>query len=763
MTKGRIVVFSTALIYLACCLIAQTSAQIAAPSVITSGDLSIDWQFSDQPDSTALLAPPNFVNARIRNTFTLYDVPVQLTGFWTTAQSPLRQNMNYVRLSFEARSIQAIGDQLIQRRITAIENSIQQLESIDKLAASTEDEGRKLFSSHSSIESHLKQANLSEQEGKLLKSDIKSMKRHEAKMARQHHKLMKLRSKKGAPGSKRYERFARNRDSLINMERTRQKQLNTIQQQLNSQPNTKSISLQTASDATNAYNSEKAQQLLGLQEELARLKVLSRSSPQERMRYISDSAKFFRRAIRLAQQVERFQIGTSFSTYSTLSLNAVPILGLDMAITPGKFYISACGGQSQRQVQPLGALQQRTQMFESLPDRASLFQQNSFDRRLFATQFGYGKRDSNFVFGHVLYGVDKIATVRFDSLQMGLKANQPEQNLVIGCSFAQRVLEGRSRLRLYGEFNKSLSSANRIESPLEAAHMGELANELRFQQGNRASDFSGLIGLSGAIDSLSNFDIQVLRVNPFYKSMGVLFMRSDFQTIRASVNRKLWRKQVIVQIFALDDRTNLYRLKPNGANSIGGGGELSFILPELPQLTVGYQRLFQSDQQPTVADSLSQAGYLEQYQARLQYGFVINEVQLTVHSSGQMVNRSGNNPALNHVLRNWTTQVISTLPYGIQVQMGYQRIHQQHALLEQRIQGAELGLSYALFQSWQQGISYRMDIADTKERRTIIAYNSQILVSKWLQFQVQLAVNQLQIQEREHTWKYIQAGMKINW
>jgi hypothetical protein len=150
-------------------------------------------------------------------------------------------------------------------------------------------------------------------------------------------------------------------------------------------------------------------------EKLQELRNLKETDLQERMEELQ-SMGLASATQGIACLFPTLVMGNSYPAYTKLTLDGLPVTGLQVECTPGPLYFAAAGGKVQSATTGLGSY-------------LSVFDQGAYKRWLAAGRLGYGARDDSHLFLNMVYGADDDGSLPRDSMYRPLT---PQKNVVIG-------------------------------------------------------------------------------------------------------------------------------------------------------------------------------------------------------------------------------------------------------------------------------------------------------------------------------------------
>jgi len=279
-------------------------------------------------------------------------------------------------------------------------------------------------------------------------------------------------------------------------------------------------------------------------------------------------------------------LGSSYPTYTRLTLDGVPVNGAQVECTPGMFYVALAGGQIQSATTGL-----RSYM--------SVFEEGAYRRMLAAGRLGVGARDDSHIFLNMVYGADDGGSVSRDSVFSPLT---PQKNVVVGVDGRLFLLD--DRLDIGGEVDYSVLTAD-LDAPGPAgtnipSWLGSFADANITSSADVAFSLDGKYAFreSGTLMSSS-----FRRVGAGYSSPGAPYLRKDNMRFEGKVEQMFLQRQMSVAAFYKRDEDNLQNSKPYGTTVNAFGAQVALNFRNAPYFRFSYAPLSQVSR--IMSDSLN--------------------------------------------------------------------------------------------------------------------------------------------------------------
>lgn len=579
----------------------------------STGTAQVSTQHSSFQGNNEQVAPPDHLRLMFNTTLTVGIVPVQMQGFFTTEQSPLRQNMNYFTVNVNYEELQNNIRRKIKEKYERLKK--QGLENIDSLYQKQKDSlvKNEYEKQYKSLSLPDRNKIAEEYKAKMQKKAEEKMNRYRDSLGKEEKTKAKLQSKADSARRK-WEHFNPDTDTL---DATKQKALDRkqaledslaryeqkterLKQQYQkyagmyeqyknvrlNEDSLKRLIWEKYGKATEERIRRKAdsleQKLREKHEKYEKLKALGKLKQGvlgTKAREL-DTLGLVSKWEKVLLNFKTVNIGTSFPYYSDYMLNRVPVTGLNIEYAPKHFYLSATGSKNLKAVNGTAST--------SLLNSGQALLRSSYARDLLAAAVGVGRQDQNHVHLNVMYGLDHSESMHPDSVTA--QTLRPRENWVLGTDFSYVLPKKVLPIALKGELNTSLLSKDVSRLRLKGGELGSWLPEPVRETDEKVSDVAFRGSASWQADSLSLLQGDYQRVGTGYYSLGVPFLRNDFQQFRGEVRRQFLRKRLSISVFGSDDRTNLSGRKSVGLHTISGGGGLGLHFPKLPVFMVRYLR-----------------------------------------------------------------------------------------------------------------------------------------------------------------------------
>jgi hypothetical protein len=386
---------------------------------------------------------------------------------------------------------------------------------------------------------------------------------------------------------------------------------------------------------------------------------------------------------------QTFGIGTNFPTYSPLTLAGVPVTGLDVEITPGNFYTALT----------IGGIRNAQQGFGFNPLNPATFNTGlitaGFNRQLASARIGVGKKDDTHFILTGLYARDDAASRQSDTLSRTIT---PRENYVVGA--ASRINMFGNRIGIEGEAALSLNTGD-TDAPQIQSTIPEWAKNIFNPRVSSSIDYAFSAKAIGDITEIgTKISATIRRIGAGYNSLGVPFLRTDYQRYELAVDQRLLQRQIEVNAYIRRDDDNLSNTKSSRTGMTAVGASLSLNFRNLPYFKLSYAPLSQQNQ--SLVDSLRiennvvNISALAGYTFRLQNGITSSTNASVLVQQGRTQSGFGNYTSRNYLLSEY---VGFDIPLSLSATLGAFQTELEGVAAD--VFSADMSASYLFLQNLQ--------------------------------------------------------------
>ncbi len=564
--------------------------------LIRSTDIQLHQQIGNRIGEYPIQIPPTQTRIQAQIKLDVFNVPIIIEQFWSSAQTDIRQPMNRLSVQVDWQSYQERLQKHLSQKIHEVKklmwsDDLQKLEKLSQLENLLGNENDLLASltEHQDIQK-LAESEAQQQGQTIAKKEMLRLQKNEkvSKIMRVDYQDINKNSQKLKDSllistqnelkNKQHSLQNKSQDSTQNLLKSSEKE------------NKKHLSKRTQKQI-DAYlkaqkmTAEEAKRLIKWRDSLQNIQ----SSITEKYETIKSLEKlrngeFPAQTATLQsfgvlgkfnpfiQKIRQFQIGTTNPIYSPLTLQGIPLNGLHSVFQLNQWHFAVSGGQTLRANPTM----------------------RQFNRRIYAGSIGYGKKEKSHIHWHFIRGEDDKSSFRGDSLLTGLSDttfyNKPRLGYVLSTDMRYFW---KKKIDFKLEIAQSLTSLN--------AHLGEVKidnffyspiNQLSINNNYSTSLQRGwamIAELQTQITESSTLQIKSRYIEPSFFSLGLPYLRNDMKSIEIDGRQYLANKKIILQpnIAFLEDNILQRNIPTTRIEKIGLNFNIAF--PKLPQISIGYQ------------------------------------------------------------------------------------------------------------------------------------------------------------------------------
>ncbi len=342
-------------------------------------------------------------------------------------------------------------------------------------------------------------------------------------------------------------------------------------------------------------------------EKLREAAITEGTDALERLGLITASEKFFANFPALG-------IGVTYPNYTPLTLNEVPVTGGNVEWNPGKFYLAAAGGQTQRAVR-LPGFADDTLRFDP-----------AFKRNLYAGRIGYGRRNAGHFFLTFLHAKDDAGSIPFDSTRG--RPITPAANYVLGLEVVAPIV--KDVLQFEGELVGTM-----LTGDVEAAAIGgkdiedvpEWLRNLLDPKISSVLDYAATGRVALRIpESDTRASGSVRLIGPGFFSLGAPSIRSDQLRWDGRVEQRLLKRRILLTGSVRAEHDNIVDWKSSTTSLSSWSVGLGLNFPALPYLRLEYAPYSQTYDDP--GDGLLIENFTDVLTASTGYYYRVSDVDM---------------------------------------------------------------------------------------------------------------------------------------
>ena len=275
----------------------------------------------------------------------------------------------------------------------------------------------------------------------------------------------------------------------------------------------------------------------------------------------------------------QIHLGYRGMNFSSLVMSGKQFYGSGIELNPGKFRFKALYGKLKDLYAQRDTLTFGTNIIDT------------YERMINGVKIGYGSRNKiDFMYVKVRDKDNNLAIKEADNNYL-----LPEDNLVLGLNTSFTLFKN---FQFFIETAASLHTANqRADIEIEDKDIAKLAKKIKNLIELNASTRWGFAGKTGLQYKHRGFGIGATyhRVDPFYKSLGLYYMNTDFENYAGNLSFGLFKNKVQLRITGGFQKNNLSKLKQSTDLRKIGSVSLSYFSPGGLSLVANYSN-YQTDQ-----------------------------------------------------------------------------------------------------------------------------------------------------------------------
>ena len=275
----------------------------------------------------------------------------------------------------------------------------------------------------------------------------------------------------------------------------------------------------------------------------------------------------------------QLHLGYRSMNFSSFTMSGKQFYGAGIELTPGKFRLSALYGKMKDLYAQNDTLTFGTQILDT------------YDRMINGLKIGYGNKNSfDFMYIKVKDRENSSVVKEGDN-----KYLLPEDNLVLGFNTNFTFFK---HLRLYLETAASLhTSDQRADIDIDDSDLKEIADKTKDLIEINASTRWGYAGKAGLQFDYKNFGFgaNYQRVDPFFKSLGLYYMNTDYENYTGNLNFSLFKNSLRLRLTAGFQQNNISKLKQQTDLRKIGSVNISFFSQNGLSIVANYSN-YQTDQ-----------------------------------------------------------------------------------------------------------------------------------------------------------------------
>ncbi len=487
--------------------------------------------------------PPSFFHNDLQMTLTAYDIPVSASFFLTSQQSDQRQGIDNFRIYFDYRQmLRNKGLTLSDNIVTAA--AMSGLNKLENTKTELEQSGDLL---NGDIAGFLGEVDLQQK--------VYTMAQQELQEAQQRGDVEVMEKAK----SRMAEAKAAKEKAISAYEKAK-----SLMEELQAK-------LKTTLEAV-----EKAKALV------EKAKSQTYDSKEIRKKAEAKARETLLPGVsRIMSYFTTLEIGRCRPNYSELTLRGIPVSGVNIEFTPGKFYSAFTTGRTKRPI-----------MRDTIVPPV-------YEQNIMFGKFGYGKKQSTHLYLTYLHAEDDINSLP-PSPETDTTLLRARSNYVIGSELKLSFF--KRKFIIEGEAAASMLTRD-MEAPtmdLSTTDVPDWASEYFKPNLSSSVDYAYDLKTSLKLNT-TKISGGMKMIGPGFKTLGNPYLMNDRLTYHGSIKQTFAKRQISIAAFYKQHSDNLINWKKGTSQTVAHGITAGFRFRKAPYLMLSYMPFTQETAHDTVA------------------------------------------------------------------------------------------------------------------------------------------------------------------
>lgn len=464
--------------------------------------------------------PVNYQEADFLITADVLGIPLKAQGLFSNAQLLYYQPMNQFSISFDMAAFRNKIDRRLQEKMGKLKelgsvDEVKGLSQLNELQDLTDLSGEKLKEELAAYQDF----------DKLLHKNFEDDLAKELEGVTDPKRIEDITQKKQAEFQQKYKKELN--DFTKSKKNQAEKKLHKQRKGIDKFLKYKDLTVQQLDsliDIKDSLEKVDVKQLLAL--ESTELIEKAKSGSRAELKKLHELG-YISKAELLLSSIKTLEIGTAYPSYTSYTLNGIPVNGLNVEANTDRFYM----------------------VFTASKTKNASSLQNNEKRNLIAARLGWGQKENN----HLIFNFMKAEGTDYSVFGDDITSYNPylgtdffnkrKKNYLVGASFSYKLLEW---LKVQGEVDQSATAMNVEEQHIKVTDLfrslgQETQGETFLQRG-----FASSIGLTASISASAQLIGKLERISPQYYSLGVPFLRTDVQGYELGLVKSLLNNQLSV-------------------------------------------------------------------------------------------------------------------------------------------------------------------------------------------------------------------------
>jgi hypothetical protein len=436
-----------------------------------------------------------------------------------------------------------------------------------------------------------------------------------------------------------------------------------------------------------------------------RKKELSGLSEKQKEKLESDAkSKVMSKINPVLKFISYFQtlgIGTTYPAYTPLTMQGVPVTGLNAEFNPGWFYIAIAGQKNQKPIDNV-----------------------SYRRDLYSGRIGYGQKDKSHFYFTGLYVNDKPSSIKADSTNQVLT---PNSNYLFGIEAKLNLL--KDKLTFEAEAVGSMLTRDNRDDDLENKSIPAFVKNLFHPKISSQVDYSyALKSVFNNQKSNTKVTAGVKMLGPGFITLGNPTLRGDKLEAEGRIDQKFLNKQISVTASFKWFRDNLIKSKTYTTSTVIPNLTVNLNFKGYPYVMLAYLPNFMNNNASDPAYKFNYKNHL----ALINTGNNLRLGKMNLSSNlSYMFNRATSlDTASGYSSHSFTLSEVLSFDIPLSFSVSFGAIHSDYVNDYSRIFSFDMSAVYTLEDIWTNSIGFSTGVEKDKNRKRTAYLTSTVNIVK---------------------------------
>ena len=386
-------------------------------------------------------------------------------------------------------------------------------------------------------------------------------------------------------------------------------------------------------------------------------------------------------------------IGRTYPRYSLLTLNGVSVTGVNVEFTPGIIYFAVTAGKTQKAIS------------------GSEIIKSTYERNLFATRFGLGKKRSTHLHFTFLHARDNEKSLSNDTTGAA-----PKENYLVGTDV--NIFLFKRRFNLQGELVASMLTRDINSAEVRKEDLKQVPS---WMISSFKPKISSSVDYAYSVKSylnLTNTRLSgaVKMIGPGFYSFGVPYLRNDELTYEARIRQNLCKRKISVGSYLRRSRDNLIPWKRTTTISSAYGINLSFRFAKLPYFQLNYAPYFQNNDMEV--DSLKTDNKTSLFSVATGYTHKLGDITSSTNFFFSSQHNKTHTDISNYSIQNYSLNESVSFQFPLTLMASLSLYNSNYSRQNSKIISYDLSGAYAAFKKWRNTFGLRLTNQKKENNKT---------------------------------------------